>query len=106
MALTETTVIDSIKVVHQYNIEVEEKTTISRDGVEVTTTTHRKVLVPGSLDKNEALVPLDISGEDPSVQAICNAAWTTSTLAAYTTYLKSLPPRDLALEAELAAKSS
>ena len=58
-----------------------------KDGVELTRTFHRKVLVPGTLDSSDNLVDTDISGEDADVQAICNAAWTTQVKADYKAFL-------------------
>lgn len=93
MALTETKENDKIEVVLRWNIQVREATVIKRDGVELTRTFHRKVLVPGKLkggdgaDK-EDFVETDISGEDADVQAICNAAWTSQVKSDYHTWLK------------------
>ena len=77
MALTETSENDKIEVVNKWNVQVRNATIIKKDGVELTRTFHRKVLVPGTLDASDNLVDTNISGEDADVQAICNAAWTT-----------------------------
>ena len=83
MALTKTIENDKIEVVRKWNIQVRTATVIKEDGTEISRGFHRKVLVPGTLkggdgaDKND-LVDTDISGEDADVQAICNAAWTTT----------------------------
>ena len=83
MALTKTIENDKIEVVRKWNIQVRTATVIKEDGTEISRGFHRKVLVPGTLkggdgaDKND-LVYTDISGEDADVQAICNAAWTTT----------------------------
>ena len=83
MALTKTTENDKIEVVRKWNIQVRTATVIKEDGTEISRNFHRKVLVPGKLkggdgaDKDD-LVDTDISGEDADVQAICNAAWTTT----------------------------
>ena len=45
MALTETTENDKIEVVRRWNIQVRTATVIKKDGVEVTRTFHRKILV-------------------------------------------------------------
>ena len=92
MALTESTENDKIEVVNRWNIQVRKATIIKKDGVELTRTFHRKVLVPGTLkggtgsDKDD-LVATDISGEDADVQAICNAAWTAQVKTDYTAFL-------------------
>ena len=87
MALTETTENDKIEVVSRWNIQVRKATIIKKDGVEITRTFHRHVLVPGTLDASDNLVATDISGEDADVQAICNAAWTAQVKTDYTAFL-------------------
>ena len=78
MALTKTTENDKIEVVRKWDIHVRTATVIKEDGTEISRNFHRKVLVPGTLDSSDNLVDTDISGEDADVQAICNAAWTTT----------------------------
>ena len=63
MALTETKENDKIEVVNKWNIQVREATVIKKDGVELTRTFHRKVIVPGKLDESDNLVETNISGE-------------------------------------------
>ena len=86
MALTETQENDKIEVL-KWNIQVRNATIIKKDGVELTRSFHRKVIVPGTLDASDNLVDTDISGEDADVQAICNAAWTTQVKADYKAFL-------------------
>ena len=92
MALTETQENDKIEVVNKWNIQVRNATIIKKDGVELTRSFSRKVLVPGTLkggtgsDKDD-LIATDISGEDADVQAICNAAWTSQVKTDYTAFL-------------------
>ena len=90
MALTETTENDKIEVVRRWNIQVRTATVIKKDGVEVTRTFHRKILVPGTLDASDNLVNTNISGEDADVQAICNAAWTAQVKTDYTAFLVAI----------------
>ena len=78
MALTKTTENDKIEVVRKWNIQVRTATVIKEDDTEISRNFHRKLLVPGTLDSSNNLVDTDISGEDADVQAICNAAWTTT----------------------------
>tara|TARA_B100001250_G_C19060712_1_gene469925 strand:+ start:122 stop:400 length:279 start_codon:yes stop_codon:yes gene_type:complete len=78
MALTKTTENDKIEIVKKWNIQVRTATVIKEDGTEISRSFHRKVLVPGTLDASDNLVDTNISGEDADVQAICNAAWTTT----------------------------
>jgi len=73
MALTESTKIDQIEVVQDWNIQVRQATIIERDGEFVSRTFHRWVLTPDS----------DISGQEQKVQDIANAAWTPEVKAAY-----------------------
>ena len=87
MALTETQENDKIEVVNKFNIQVRNATIIKKDGVELTRSFSRKVIVPGTLDASDNLVDTDISGEDADVQAICNAAWTTQVKADYKAFL-------------------
>ena len=87
MALTETQENDKIEVVNKWNIQVRNATIIKKDGVELTRSFHRKVIVPGTLDASDNLVDTDISGEDADVQAICNAAWTSQVKADYKAFL-------------------
>ena len=81
MAITKTTENDKIEVVNKFNVQVRCATVIKEDGVELTRSFHRHVLVPGTLDASDNLVDTDIRGEDADVQAICNAAWTTQVKA-------------------------
>ena len=92
MALTETQENDKIEVVNKWNIQVRTATIIKKDGVELTRSFHRKVIVPGTLDASDNLVDTNISGEDADVQAICNAAWTTQVKADYKAFLIATKP--------------
>jgi hypothetical protein len=85
--LTEEQLNDKIEVVNKWNIQVRTATIIKKDGVELTRSFHRKVLVPGDLDASDNLVETDISGEDADVQAICNAAWTSQVKSDFKAFL-------------------
>jgi hypothetical protein len=76
MALTESTKIDQIEVVADWNIQVRQATIIERDGEFVSRTFHRWVLTPDS----------DISGQEQKVKDIANAAWTPEVRQAYETF--------------------
>ena len=76
MALTESTKIDQIEVVNDWNIQVRQATIIERDGQFVSNSFHRWVLTPDS----------DISGQEQKVQDIANAAWTPEVRQAYETF--------------------
>ena len=87
MAITKTLDNDKIEIVNKWNIQVRTATVIKEDGVELTRSFSRKVLVPGTLDTSDNLVDTNISGEDADVQAICNAAWTTQVKADFKAFL-------------------
>ena len=93
MALTETQENDKIEVVNKWNIQVRNATIIKKDGVELTRSFNRKVLVPGTLDASDNLVDTDLSGEDADVKAIAEAAWTTQVKADYKAFaIANKPP--------------
>ena len=82
---------DKIEVVSTWNIQVRKATKIMEEQAdgskkELTRSFHRHVLQPFSSSKSGDTwthTTTDISGEDASVQAIANAAWTDSVKAAY-----------------------
>ena len=86
MALSESIEYDKIEVVGQYkHVQVRKATVIKKDGVELTRSFERFVLMPGTLDASDNLVdnPLDKEGDGTTniadeVKAVCNAVWTTS----------------------------
>ena len=80
MALTKTQENDKIEVVSKWNIQVRTATIIKEDGVELTRSFHRKVLVPGTLDASDNLVDTDLSSEDADVKAIAESAWGVGTV--------------------------
>ena len=73
MALTERTEIASREVLADGQIQVRTDTVIERDGVEISRSFHRHVVVPGQ----------DVSGQDASVQTVANAVHTAEVIAAY-----------------------
>ena len=77
MAITKETEIAKIEVVGKYKaVQVRTDTVIKEDDAEISRSTHRHVLHPGTLDASDNLVATDISSEDASVQAVANAVWT------------------------------
>ena len=91
---------DKIEVVSTWNIQVRKATKVMEeqsDGSkkELTLTFHRHVLSPFTSSKdsdgNWTHTATDISGEDASVQAIANAAWTDTVKANYKTFTESQP---------------
>jgi len=86
MAITKSTEIPKIEIVNTWSIQVATDTVIKEDGTEISRSRHRHVLDPFTSGKNGddwVHTATDISGEDASVQAICNAAWTDDVKTAY-----------------------
>ena len=73
MALTKTTVVDSIDVIENGSLQVRTRTDVLEDGVKLSHSFHRHVLVPGD----------STSGQDARVIAVANATWTDAVIAAY-----------------------
>ena len=68
------------------NVQVRKATIVKDDGVEISRTYHRHVL--HCRDKSSgSWADTDISGEDASVQAVCNAVWTSAVKTAYETFM-------------------
>jgi hypothetical protein len=91
VTLSKTTEIPKIEIVNDWNIQVATDTVIKEDGVELSRSRHRHVLVPFQSnydDENKKWVhtATDISGEASNVQAICNTVWTTNIKTAYKTW--------------------
>jgi hypothetical protein len=83
---------DKIEVVGSWNIQVRKATKIMEENADGSLTVlsrsfHRHVLHPCKSVKNDddswTHTDTDISGEDATVQAISNAAWTDAVKAAY-----------------------
>jgi hypothetical protein len=92
MAITKTTEVPKIEVVGIWNIQVATDTVIKEDDVEIGRSRHRHVLQPftSSVDGTTwTHTDTDISGEDASVQAIANAAWTDTVKASYKTWAEA-----------------
>ena len=96
--ITKETENDKIEVVSKWNIQVRKATKIMEeqsDGSkkELTRSFHRHVLQPFLSIKDDddkwTHTATDISGEDASVQAIANAAWTDSVKTAFKAWAES-----------------
>jgi hypothetical protein len=95
MALSERFENDKIEVVGTYKaVQVRKATIIEKDGTEISRSFHRHSLMCGTLDASDNLVDTDVSGEDADVQAICNAAWTTTVKNAYKAFLIANKPAE------------
>jgi len=80
MALTERQVIARRDVLEDGTIEVRTDTVIERDGVEISRSLHRHVIIPGA----------DVSGEDATVQRLANVEHTPEVIAAYEAKMAAL----------------
>lgn len=86
MALTETFEYDC-EVRGPYKaVQVRKARIIMDDGNEISRTYHRHVLQCRT-KTDDTWGDTDISGEDASVQAVCNAVWTSAIKAAYETFV-------------------
>ena len=110
MAITKRTEQDKIEVVGEFkHIQVRTATIIEEDGVELSRSFSRHVVVPYVSDyaKDDDGVQIltngnrtythtetDISGEDADVQAIANAAWTDANKTAARASFEALNPAD------------
>ena len=84
MALTKEYEYDcEVRGVHK-NVQVRKATIVKDDGVEISRTYHRHVLSCRT-KSGDTWGDTDISGEDASVQAVCNAVWTNDVKSAYET---------------------
>mgnify|MGYP006093035633 CR=1 FL=1 len=82
MALTKVTVVDKIEVLEKGQVQVRTATRVLEDGVELSSSFHRHVVVP-SVKTGDTWADTDISGEDARVQAIATATWTSAVKTAY-----------------------
>ena len=73
MALTKETVVDKIEVLESGTIQVRAAIRVLEDGVVLSSSYHRHVLMPGD----------DLTNEDPKVVTIANATWTAEVVKAY-----------------------
>ena len=89
---------DKIEVVSQWNIQVRQATKVMEEQAdgskkELNRSFHRHVLQPFNSEKGSdgkwTHTPTDLSGEDASVKAIAEAAWTDSVKAKYKTWCES-----------------
>ena len=89
---------DKIEVVSTWNIQVRKATKVMEEQAdgskkELTRSFHRHVLGPFNSSKDSdgkwTHTPTDLSGEDASVKAIAEAAWTDDVKTAYKTFAES-----------------
>ena len=93
MAITKSTEIPKIEVLATWNVQVATDTVIKEDGTEISRSRHRHVLVPFSSTKDSdgkwTHTDTDISAEDDTVKAVCNAVWSDTIKANYKTWKES-----------------
>ena len=78
MALEKVITQDKIEIVGEFSIiQVRTKTAIVEDGVELSSSYHRHVVVPDA----------DITGESTKVQGVCNLVHTDEVKAAYAAHV-------------------
>ena len=93
MALTKEVKYDKVEIIgdHQH-VHCREATIIKEDGVEISRSFHRHVLVPSGCAKNAdgsfTHTDTDISDEPAETQAVCVAVWTDAVKAAWKTFLE------------------
>ena len=90
MALTKEIVYDKVEIIGEYqHVHCREATIVKEDGVELSRSFIRHVLVPSSCEKNEdgtfTHTDTDISGEPQETQDVCAAVWTDAVKAAWKT---------------------
>ena len=109
MALAKTVVYDKTEIMGDYKaVQCREATIVKEDGVELSRSFHRHVLVPSSCNVNKEEIDVsaegeeeklewvpdgtfthtdtDISGEPAETQAVCAAVWTDAVKAAWKTF--------------------
>ena len=69
-------------------VQVRVATIVKDDGAEISRTYHRHTLQCRT-KSGDTWGDTDISGEDASVQAVCNAVWTSTIKSAYETFADS-----------------
>ena len=69
-------------------VQVRKATIVKDDGEEISRNYHRHVLHPRT-KTGGTWGDTDISGQDASVQAVCNALWTASIKSSFETFMDS-----------------
>jgi len=93
MAITKEAVVEKIEVVGSWNVQVATDTVIKEDGTEISRSRHRHVLAPCTSSKDSddkwTHTDTDISSEDDTVKAVCNAVWSDTIKANYKAFVES-----------------
>ncbi len=77
MAIIEKKIIDKIEILENNFIQVRTASVIEKDGIELTRTFERKLLVPTD----------NIDNEDAKVKSIANSIWTLEVIKEYKDFL-------------------
>ena len=84
MALIKKTEVDKIEVVGTFkHVQVRTVTIVEEDGVEISRSFHRHVVVPGD----------DVANEEQTVKDICGVVHTQELVNAYTAHLEASNPK-------------
>jgi len=93
MAITKTTEVPKIEVVQIWNIQVATDIIIKEDDTVIGRSRKRHVLQPCTSSKDSddkwTHTDTDISAEDDTVKAVCNAVWSDTIKAAYKTWAEA-----------------
>ncbi len=108
MAITKEAVVEKIEIVGSWSVQIATDTVIKEDGTEISRSRNRHVLQPFSSsfkteDVDGSAIPIldsngkkqwthtdtDISSEDDTVKAVCNAVWSETIKANYKAFVES-----------------
>ena len=98
---TEKTEYDKIEIIGDFKgVHVRKRNLVLKDGVAISSTFHRYVLNPGTLDLSDNLVDNPLTKEPDGVtdipteiKSVCSAVWTTSVKDSYKAFLiENKPP--------------
>ena len=93
MAIEKQIEIAKIEVTETWHIGIASDTVIKEDGTEISRSRHRHVLVPCTSSKDSddkwTHTDTDISSEDDTVKAVCNAVWSDTIKANYKAFVES-----------------
>jgi len=93
MSLTKENVVEKIEVVNTWNIQICLDTVIKENSVEISRSRHRHVLTPFSSSKDSddkwTHTDTDISAEDDTVKAVCNAVWSDTIKNNYKQFIET-----------------
>ena len=93
MEITKTLEVGKIEVVGGWNVQVAMDTVIKENDKEISRSRHRHVLQPCTSLKGEdgkwTHTDTDISAEDDTVKAVCNAVWSDTIKANYKSFVES-----------------